>query len=276
MWNNIVMKNTATIGLIGGGQMGEALIRGMISSNLVGGQGIMIAEPDEARCGVLRENYGILTTQAADELCGFASTLILAVKPQIMRSVLQEYKTHLDERHLLISIAAGLSIATIEQEVGEQFPIIRVMPNTPALVLAAASALCPNGRVSAEQLQLGMEIFSAIGTCVHLPEHLLDAVTGLSGSGPGYVFTFIEAMIDGGVLAGIPRPIAEQLVLQTVYGSAKLALETGEAAAVLKGRVTSPGGTTIAGLQVLEEGGLRGTVMTAIDRASKRSRELGG
>jgi pyrroline-5-carboxylate reductase len=263
-----------TIGLIGGGQMGEALVRGMINSGLVEAGRIMVAEPDEKRRDFLSRTYRIKVTDIAEVLCDFSSVLILAVKPQIIRPVLARYKLFIGSSHLLISIAAGVPISAIEREIGGQ-RIIRVMPNTPALVLAGASALSPNEQASAEDLQLGMEIFSAIGTCVHLPESLLDAVTGLSGSGPGYVFIFIEAMIDGGVLAGIPRPVAEQLVLQTVYGSAKLALETGKPPAVLKGMVTSPGGTTIAGLHVLEEAGLRGAVMTAVDQASKRSKELG-
>jgi pyrroline-5-carboxylate reductase len=141
--------------------------------------------------------------------------------------------------------------------------------------LAGASAYCANAEATVEDRERANSLLSAIGTCIEVPEHLLDAVTGLSGSGPGYVFTFIEAMIDGGVLAGLPRPIAEQLVLQTVYGSAKLAMETGEHPAVLKGRVTSPGGTTITGIQVLEEGGLRGLVMGAVEAATERSKELG-
>jgi len=263
-----------TIGLIGGGQMGEALVRGMIDSGLVAAGRIMVAEPDGKRRDFLTKTYEIEVTDSAEKLSAFASVLILAVKPQIMQPVLMQYKSFIGNNHLLISIAAGVPIAAIEKVVGAR-RLIRVMPNTPALVLAGASALSPNEQASAEDLQLGMEIFSAIGICVHLPEHLLDAVTGLSGSGPGYVFTFIEAMIDGGVLAGIPRPVAEQLVLQTVYGSAKLGLETGKPPAVLKGMVTSPGGTTIAGLHVLEEAGMRGAVMTAVDRAGKRSKELG-
>ncbi|HHB76938.1 MAG TPA: pyrroline-5-carboxylate reductase [Desulfobulbus sp.] len=268
------MKDSETIGLIGGGQMGEALVRGMINSGLVLADHIMVAEPDSGRCDYLAATYGINVTDAPQTLCDFSSVLILAVKPQIMQSVLASYKPFVNESHLVISIAAGVPIGAIEQGIGKQ-RIIRVMPNTPALVLAGASALSPNARASSEDLELGLEIFSAIGTCVHLPETLLDAVTGLSGSGPGYVFTFIEAMIDGGVLAGIPRPVAQQLVLQTVYGSAKLALETGKPPADLKAMVTSPGGTTIAGIHELETAGLRGTVMAAVDRASRRSKELG-
>jgi pyrroline-5-carboxylate reductase len=142
-------------------------------------------------------------------------------------------------------------------------------------VLAGASALSGNHNIKQQDMETAQQIFAAVGTCVEVPENLLDAVTGLSGSGPGYVFTFLEAMSDGGVLAGIPRPVAEQLALQTLYGSAKLALESNEPAAVLKGKVTSPGGTTITGLQVLEEAGLRGTIMKAVQAATERSKELG-
>ncbi len=268
------MKDSETIGLIGGGQMGEALVRGMINSGLVRADNIMVAEPDPERCDFLAATYGVKVTDIAKTLSTFSSVLILAVKPQIMQAVLAQYKSLIKKTHLVISIAAGVPIAAIEQGIGKK-RIIRVMPNTPALVLAGASALSPNTQASSEDLALGLEIFSAIGTCVHLPETLLDAVTGLSGSGPGYIFTFIEAMIDGGVLAGIPRPVAQQLVLQTVYGSAKLAMETGKPPADLKAMVTSPGGTTIAGIHELETAGLRGTVMAAIDRASRRSKELG-
>ena len=166
-------------------------------------------------------------------------------------------------------------MAALAQLLGGWRRLIRVMPNTPALVLAAATAFSANALATTEDRELAGALFSAVGRCVEVPEAQLDAVTGLSGSGPGYVFTLIEALIDGGVLVGLPRPVAEQLVLQTVYGSAKLALETGEHPAVLKGKVTSPGGTTIAGIQALEEGGVRGTIMAAVEAATKRSRELG-
>lgn len=255
--------------------MGEALIRGMLKAELMTAEKIMVAEPDSSRQQYLTSQYGIGGTAEPGELASFAQVVILAVKPQIMEPVLHQYVDHLDESHLIISIAAGVTIAAMEGVLGDSSRIIRVMPNTPALVLAGASALSGNRRVSGEDMEMAKTIFSAVGICVEVAENLLDAVTGLSGSGPGYVFTFIEAMVDGGVLAGLPRPVAEQLVLQTVYGSAKLALETGEPAAVLKGRVTSPGGTTITGIQVLEEAGLRGTVMTAIEAATERSRDLG-
>ncbi|CAK8720113.1 MAG: pyrroline-5-carboxylate reductase [Candidatus Electronema aureum] len=264
-----------SIGMIGGGQMGEALIRGLIESGLSEAASITVAEPAVTRREYLETTYQVKTTESAAELAGTSKIIILAIKPQIMEPVLALYREHLNARHLLISIAAGVTISQMERCLGEKMRIIRVMPNTPALVLAGASAMSGNKNASREDMALCGQIFSAVGTCVEVPENLLDAVTGLSGSGPGYVFTFLEALIDGGVLAGIPRPLAEQLALQTLFGSAKLAMETGEPAAVLKGRVTSPGGTTIAGLQVMERDGLRGTVMAAVKAATDRSKELG-
>ncbi len=255
--------------------MGEALLRGMLEAGLADREEIMVAEPFAERRDWLHATYGVQVTEREDELCAKARILILAVKPQVMDQVLARYREHAGKEHLVISIAAGVTLAKLEEGLGAAMRIIRVMPNTPALVLAGASALSGNANAGEEDMAVAERIFSAVGTCVRLPENLLDGVTGLSGSGPGYVFTFMEAMVDGGVLAGLPRPVAEQLVLQTVYGSARLALETGEPLAVLKGRVTSPGGTTITGIQVMEEAGLRGTVMTAIEAATDRSRDLG-
>ncbi|WP_417909265.1 pyrroline-5-carboxylate reductase [Candidatus Electronema sp. PJ] len=269
------MKALQAIGMIGGGQMGEALIKGLLASGLTEAHQIIVAEPSALRQKYLETIYKVQTTESAELLAQKSRILILAVKPQIMESVLALYREHLRAEHLIISIAAGITLRQLEQGLGEQRRIIRVMPNTPALVLAGASAMSGNKNIRQEDMALCSQIFSAVGTCAEVPENLLDAVTGLSGSGPGYVFTFLEAMIDGGVLAGIPRPLAEQLALQTLYGSAKLAMETKEPAAVLKGRVTSPGGTTIAGLQVMERDGLRGTVMAAIKVATDRSKELG-
>ncbi|XOF32641.1 MAG: pyrroline-5-carboxylate reductase [Candidatus Electrothrix sp. YB6] len=268
------MKNIR-IGMVGGGQMGEALIRGMIESGRTAGENITVVEPINRRREYLAATYQVSSVETAEELAADSRVIILAVKPQITRPVLQQYRAHLTREHLVISIAAGIPLPLLEQGLGEDIHIIRVMPNTPALVLAGASAMSGNQNIRQEDMEIAQQIFSAVGTCVEVPENLLDAVTGLSGSGPGYVFTFLEAMIDGGVLAGLPRPVAEQLATQTLYGSAKLALESNEPAAVLKGRVTSPGGTTITGLQVLEEAGLRGTVMTAVEAATGRSAELG-
>lgn len=269
------MNSINSIGLVGGGQMGEALIRGMINAGVLQSDKVMVVEPDGDRRVYLRKTYSIRVTEDAAELTKACSLIILAVKPQIMGKVLSQYKDLINKEHLIISIAAGVKIRNIELGLGENVKVVRVMPNTPALVGEGASALSPNSKVSADDMDKALQIFSAVGTCVQVNESLIDAVTGLSGSGPGYVFAFIEAMIDGGVLAGLPRPVAEKLVLQTVYGSAKLAMESGENPAVLRGRVTSPGGTTITGLHVLEEAGLRGSVMSAIEAATDRSRELG-
>jgi len=269
------MSGLDSIGLVGGGQMGEALIRGMIDAGLLKADNVMVLEPDGDRRIYLRKTYAIKVTEDPAELANLCSILVLAVKPQIIGKVLEQYKSLITDRHLMISIAAGVTIKSIENVLGDNAKVVRVMPNTPALVLAGASALSPNSRVSADDMEAAQRIFSAVGTCVQVNESLIDAVTGLSGSGPGYVFAFIEAMIDGGVLAGLPRPVAEKLVLQTVYGSAKMAMETAEAPAVLKGKVTSPGGTTITGIHVLEESGFRGAVMSAVKAAADRSWELG-
>lgn len=269
------MSGLDSIGLVGGGQMGEALLRGMIDAGLLKADNVMVIEPDGDRRIYLRKTYAIKVTEDPAELARCCSILLLAVKPQIIGKVLEQYKALVTDQHLIISIAAGVTIKSIEDGLGEKAKVVRVMPNTPALVLAGASALSPNARVSAEDMNAALRIFSAVGICVQVNESLIDAVTGLSGSGPAYVFAFIEAMIDGGVLAGLPRPVAEKLVLQTVYGSAKMAMETGQAPAVLKGGVTSPGGTTITGLHVLEESGFRGTIMSAIKAATERSKELG-
>lgn len=269
------METQLTIGFIGGGQMAEALIRGILGAGLTGADRITVVEPDGTRLQYLQDTYAVRAAADSTALAACSRVLILAVKPQVMDKVLAQYRGQVTGEHLVISIAAGIPIRTLAAGLGDAVRIIRVMPNTPALVLAGASALAGNSCATADDLAMAKRIFAAIGTCVEVGEPLLDAVTGLSGSGPGYVFAFIEALVDGGVLAGLPRPVAEQLVLQTVLGSAKLALETGEHPAVLKGRVTSPGGTTITGLQVLEESGFRGAVMTAVQAATERSRELG-
>jgi len=264
-----------TLGFVGGGQMAEAMVRGILAAGLVAKEKIMVAEPNIDRCEYLQGQYGVGCTQHAESLCRASDVLVVAVKPQQSERVFNLYRSFITPKHLLISIMAGVPLKVLAGYFTEPVRLIRVMPNTPALVLAGASAFSPNQQATREDRVIADALFSAVGTCFEVPENLLDAVTGLSGSGPGYVFTFIEALIDGGVLAGLPRPIAEQLALQTVYGSAKLALETGEPPAVLKGKVTSPGGTTITGLQVLEAGAFRGVVMGAVEAATRRSRELG-
>ena len=268
------MAQLSSLGVIGGGQMGEALIRGMLEAKIITPAAITVAEPLASRSRYLEDTYGITVGRDAQELCANCSTLILAVKPQIMGKVLAAYRPHITPKHLVISIAAGITLKYLAQQLQDGVPLVRVMPNTPALVLCGASAFSLNQAATDDHRQTVQTILEAIGTCVELPEDQLDAVTGLSGSGPGYVFTFIEAMIDGGVRAGLARDVAEKLTLQTFLGSAKLAMDCKEHPAVLKGRVTSPGGTTIAGIHCLENAGIRGTIMDAVMAATARSREL--
>ncbi len=267
---------TKKIGFIGGGQMGEALIRGLIHSGVYAKQDIFVAEPSQDRCKYLNTTYGVNGFDSSDPLWQECPTIILAVKPQIMAGVLAGSKEFITKEHLIISIAAGLPIAFYEKALTpKNCKIIRVMPNTPALVLEAASGISGNQNVGPEDMQLAEEIFNNIGKAVVLPESALDAVTGLSGSGPAYVFSFAEAMIDAGVEQGLPRPTATTLALQTILGSVKLLLESEKHPAELRAMVTSPGGTTIAAQHVLERSGFKGIVMDAIAKATERSLELG-
>lgn len=269
------MDIPGTLGCIGGGQMAEALIRGVLEAGLRTPGELVVVEPDHRRLALLRDRYGVRAAAGAAELCSQCQILVAAVKPQLAEAVLAAYAPHLHPGHLLLSIMAGINLKRLAFYSGGQARLIRAMPNTPALVLAGVTALSPAASVDREDRELARALFSALGSVVEVPEEQLDAVTGLSGSGPGYVFTFLEALIEGGVLAGLPRTTAETLALHTLYGSAKLALESGEHPALLRNRVSSPGGTTITGLQTLELGAFRSLVMEAVQRAAARSRELG-
>jgi pyrroline-5-carboxylate reductase len=263
------------IGFIGGGQMGEALVKGLLKAGLYKASSLLVAEPNAARRGYLETTYGIATRDTVLPVWQACGTVLLAVKPQVMTEVLTTAKPSVQKTHLIITIAAGLPLAVYEQILDKGMKIIRVMPNTPALVLEGASALCCNSNVTTEEMRMATAIFNAVGKAVVLDERYLDAVTGLSGSGPAYVFTFIEALIDAGLKTGLARDVAEILAMQTVLGSMKLMRETKEHPAVLRSRVTSPGGTTIAGLHVLEKNGFRGIIMDAVEAATNRSAELG-
>jgi len=269
-------NKTTKIGFIGGGQMGEALIRGIIQSGLYAGSDILVAEPDEARRAYLLKTYAVQSFASGAPIWESCATVILAVKPQVMGSLLANAKEMIHPQHLIISIAAGLPLSFYEGHLGDQpCRIIRVMPNTPALVLESASALSGNKNATSDDMILAKSLFDAVGTAIIMEERYLDAVTGLSGSGPAYVFTFIEAMIDAGVKIGLARPVAETLALQTVLGSVKLMQESGKHPAVLRAMVTSPGGTTIAAQHVMERAGFKGIIMDAIEAATNRSAELG-
>lgn len=269
------MSSIGALGCIGGGQMAEALIRGILAAGLLAPEQLHVVEPDPQRLALLRDRYAIRAAADAAELCDQCRVLVAAVKPQLAERVLAAYAPHLHQGHLLLSIMAGISLQRLAQYAGDRVRLIRAMPNTPALVLAGATAFSPAASATREDCGLARTLFAAVGTVVEVPEEQLDAVTGLSGSGPGYVFAFLEALADAGVLAGLPRTTAEALALHTLYGSAKLALESGEHPALLRGRVCSPGGTTITGLQALEQGAFRGLLMDAVQRATARSRDLG-
>jgi pyrroline-5-carboxylate reductase len=266
------------IGFIGGGAMAEALAGGLVAAG-ASAERIRVADPDPARRKHLEEQLGLATSADNAEVANASDALVLAVKPGVVPGALEALRTApgVDvERPLWISIAAGVPIARLEAGLSRDARIVRAMPNTPALVGAGATAICGNARASAADLTAARALFDSVGlTWVSPSEALLDAVTGLSGSGPAYVFVFLEALGDAGVRMGLPRDAAYELACQTVFGAAKLALETRRHPAQLKDQVTSPGGTTIAGLERLEAGGLRSALYEAVAAATRRSRELG-
>src|SRR5213594_148620 len=263
------------VGFVGAGNMGEALIRGLVESNLVPPDKILVADVRADRVHQLADQYGLRAVASNASLVSAADVVILAVKPQIMAPVLREAMPALTNRPLLISIAAGVSTATIQSIIGKYPRLIRVMPNTPALVLQGVTAIARAPGLEQDDLETAQEIFAAVGRAVVLDEEQMDAVTGLSGSGPAYVALVIEALADGGVKMGLDRATAMTLATQTVLGAAKLLAETGMHPAALKDMVSSPGGTTIAGIAALEEGDVRTTFIRAVERATLRSRELG-
>ncbi len=256
--------------------MAEALIKGISKAGLYTTKQIMAADPSKERRQVLDKEYNISTFAQSCDMVKECDIIILAVKPQIMGMVLDSLQGDIGPQHLVISIAAGITLHFLEGKLAESgCRFIRVMPNTPALIQEGATALSPGLRANDNDLAQGKAIFEAVGQAIILPETSLDAVTGLSGSGPAYVFSFIEGLIDAGVKVGLARDAAQTLVLQTVLGSVKLAMETKEHPAQLRAMVTSPGGTTIAGLHEMSRAGFQGIIMDAVEAATMRSKELG-
>jgi len=256
--------------------MATALARGFIQAGLTTAHAMLASDPSEPARAALTREAEVRTTVRNLDVLEFADTLILAVKPDHAQEVLQEAKPGFTARHLLISIAAGVPTTRLETFLPAGSRVVRVMPNTPALVGASASAFALGRSATAEDGALTHRLFAAVGVAYAVKESLLDAVTGLSGSGPAYVFLLIEALSDGGVAAGLPREVATQLAAQTLLGSAKLLLETGLHPGALKDMVTSPGGTTIEGLHELEKAGVRGALINAVRAATDKSRKLGG
>jgi pyrroline-5-carboxylate reductase len=264
-----------TIGFIGAGNMAEAMIGGLVRGNHVKADRIAASDPRKERLDELRTTFGIDVTQHNREVVQRCNLIVLSVKPQTMDKVLREIGDQMKSGTLVVSIAAGVDTATIEEGVPDGVRVVRAMPNTPAMVGAGATAISPGKHASEADMATAKALFDAVGITVELDESQLDAVTGLSGSGPAYIFLILEALADAGVKVGLSRRNAQRLAAQTVMGSAKMLLETDQHPGALKDMVTSPGGTAIAGLHTLEEGGLRTTLINAVETATKRARELG-
>lgn len=269
-----VMSNDKTIGFIGAGNMAEAMIRGLLRGGDFAIAQIAASGPREERMRELRDTYGIYAT-TDNKVPAASEIVVLSVKPQILSRVLDDVGSTISSDALVISIAAGVPVAAIQTRLAAGTRVVRAMPNTPALVDAAATAIARGEFARESDIEDAKRIFDAIGTTVVLDESLMDAVTGLSGSGPAYVFLILEALSDAGVKVGLSRRTSQLLAAQTVLGSAKLLLETNEHPGMLKDMVTSPGGTAITGLHTLEHGGIRTTLMNAVEAATRRSRELG-
>lgn len=268
-------KTNGKIAFVGAGNMAGALIRGLVEGGARAPAQVMASDPHEARRDQLREQFGIGTTSDNLEALRFAQTIVLATKPQIFNRLLLEIAPSVTPDHLLISVAAGIPCAVIESYLHADARVVRAMPNTPALIRTGATALACGSRADTEDLESARQIFNQVGETILVDESLLDAVTGLSGSGPAYVFLIIEALADAGVKVGLNRDAAQLLAAQTVLGSAQLLKETGDHPGRLKDMVTSPGGTAIAGLHTLEAGGLRTTLINAVEAATRRASELG-
>jgi pyrroline-5-carboxylate reductase len=266
---------TKKIGMLGGGNMATALIRGLLASQRVQPAQIRASDVRKERLAELETEFAIRTHIDNHELVAWADLLVIAVKPQVIDRVLDQIAPHLTPGTLIVSIAAGVPLRSLEARLPETVRLVRAMPNTAAIALAGATGIAPGSRATEADIAVARELFDATGRSVVLEESLIDAVTGLSGSGPAYVMLIIEALADGGVKVGLHRDTALLLAAQTVYGSAKLLLDTGEHPGRLKDMVTSPGGTAIAGLHTLETGALRRTLMDAVEAATRRAQELG-
>lgn len=271
--------NTHKIGFIGAGAMGSALLTGLIKANLVDPANLMVSDANKEQLQTITDRLGIKGCQGNVALAEQVDILVLAVKPWIVKEILPELKPVVKPGQLVISIAAGITIADLETSLAEDVAVIRVMPNTPSLVSEGATAIALGKHVTSEQHEQGLAMFGAVGTAVTVKENLMNSVTGLSGSGPAYVFIMLEAMSDAGVKAGLPRDISTTLAAQTMLGAAKMVLETGEHPGRLKDMVTTPGGTTIYGVHALEQSGIRAAlingVMAAVDKANEMTGNKG-
>lgn len=260
--------------LIGGGNMGRSLLRGILKAGLTPPENVTVVDIHQGKLEALREEYGVGISGDARGVVPEADLIILAVKPNTLNDVLDQIREVVKTEQLFVSIIAGVETGYIKNRIGKRNPVVRAMPNIAATVDSAASALARCSDVTEEQMALAEAIFMAVGEVVRVDEEHLDAVTGLSGSGPAYIYMVIEALCDGGVKMGLPRETAMMLAVQTVLGAAKLVKETGAHPATLKDQVTTPGGTTISAVHELEERGLRAMLISAVVTATERSRAL--
>lgn len=271
------MLANQTVAVVGAGNIGKALIGGMVKGHEFDPSQLWATRRNPAALADLaREFEGIRTTTDNAEAVQAATIVILAVKPQNFREVIDEIKGSVRAGTLVMSVLAGVTTDALQSALGQDVPVVRTMPNTPAMVDEGASAISGGKFAGAEHVALARHIFEAVGTVEVVPEYLMNAVTGLSGSGPAYVYMFIEALTDAGVKQGIPRPTSFRLAAQTVYGAAKLVLETGKHPAILRDEVTTPGGTAIAAVAELESHGMRTMLINAVGTATARSKELSG
>jgi pyrroline-5-carboxylate reductase len=269
------MLKNQRVGIIGTGNMGEALVKGLLHGQVCRPEQVICSDVRPEKQKAMRATYGVKTTSRNTEVAKESNIIILAVKPQIMKPVVDEIAKFLDLSKVIISIAAGVSLDAIESCAKRELKLIRVMPNICVSVRQGVSAISGGRHIAKEDLMIAKTIFDSVGKSIFVEENLLDAVTGLSGSGPAYIFLIIDALADAGVKVGLSRADALVLASQTVLGASQMLIETGEHPGKLKDFVTSPGGTAIAGLHTLEEGGLRTTLMNAVEVATQRSKALG-
>ncbi len=269
------MLTNKKIAIIGVGKMGETLLNSMIKNNLVKKENLAGSTAQEEHAKEINKKYGIMTYLNNKEMVLGKDVIILAIKPQTMKKVISDIKDVISERQLIISIAAATSTQFIEDCLGKNIPVIRAMPNTPALINEGMTVLCPGRYIDKRHIKMAMDIFGAVGLVeVIYREELMDVITALSGSGPAYTYIIIESLTEGGLRMGLPRELAQKLTAQTLLGAAKMVLETGMHPALLKDAVTTPAGVTVDGLMELEDGGIRVTLIKAVSRATEKSKEL--
>ena len=269
------MLTETRIAFIGGGNMAESLLAGLLRKGVASAERLTVSDPHSQRREWLTTRFGVAVHADNRAAAQAAELVVLCVEPQVLDSVLAELSSILQSNPLLISVAAGYPLSRLHKHLKTATRLVRAMPNTPSTIGEGVTAMSMMPGLSSEDQDRARCLFESVGQVVVVEERLMDAVTGLSGSGPAYVFAMIEALADGGVLMGLPRITAQVLAAQTVAGAARMVLEQGTHPAVLKDRVASPGGTTIAGLFRLEQGRLRATLMSAVTAAAQRSQELG-